>query len=53
MKSTRRLKIIVDLLCIFITMPIWYYLFYQILIRVQASELMLFLGDYRLDKRSR
>ena len=27
----------------FTTLPIWYYLFYQILIRVEATELMMFL----------
>lgn len=31
------------LLALFITMPIWFYLVYQILVRVNASELMWFL----------
>jgi hypothetical protein len=28
---------------LFIAMPIWFYLIYQILVRVQATELMFFL----------
>ena len=36
-------KVIAGLLGIFITMPIWYFLLYQVLVRVQASELMFFL----------
>lgn len=37
------MKTITGLIAIFITMPIWYYLLYQILVRVNASELMMFL----------
>lgn len=36
-------KIVSGVLSIFVTMPIWYYLMYQILVRVEASELMFFL----------
>lgn len=36
-------KAISGLLVLFVTMPIWYWLIYQILVRVQASELMWFL----------
>jgi quinol-cytochrome oxidoreductase complex cytochrome b subunit len=37
------MKTITGLLSLFIVMPIWYYLIYQILVRVQATELMWFL----------
>ena len=37
------MKKLAGIIAIFITMPIWYYLLYQILVRVQASELMFFL----------
>ena len=37
------MKNILGLLSLLITLPIWYYLLYQILIRVNASELMMFL----------
>jgi len=36
-------KIIGILLAVFVTMPIWFYLLYQILVKVQATELMFFL----------
>jgi len=36
-------KIVGALLSVFFTMPIWFYLLYQILIRVEATELMFFL----------
>lgn len=38
-----RAKVISSLLMVLVTMPIWYYLLYQILVRVNASELMFFL----------
>lgn len=37
------MKVVSGLITLFIVMPIWYYLLYQILVRVQASELMWFL----------
>lgn len=37
------MKILHALLVLCVTMPIWYYLVYQILVRVDASELMWFL----------
>lgn len=37
------LKILPGLLHLIVTFPIWYYLLYQVLVRVQASELMWFL----------
>ena len=37
------MKAIAGLVSIMITLPIWFYLFYQVLIRVNASELMFFL----------
>lgn len=37
------MKIFVALCTLFLYVPIWYYLIYQILIRVEASELMWFL----------
>jgi len=37
------MKKIVGILGVFVVMPIWYYLFYQILARVEATELMFFL----------
>jgi len=37
------MKLIANLLGIFIIMPIWYYLFYKILTLVGATELMWFL----------
>lgn len=36
-------KAIAGILQIFVTLPIWFYLLYQILVRVQATELMFFL----------
>jgi len=41
MKS--KLEIAVGLLSLLITLPIWYYLFYKILVMVGATELMWFL----------
>jgi len=37
------MKNVAGALSLFITLPIWYYLVYQILARVNASELMWFL----------
>lgn len=37
------MKIAAGLAGVFVSTPIWYYLFYQILVRVNASELMMFL----------
>lgn len=37
------MKKLSGIIAIFITLPIWFYLLYQILVRVQASELMFFL----------
>lgn len=37
------MKKLVTALGFLITLPIWYYLLYQILVRVDASELMFFL----------
>lgn len=37
------MKIICTLLWLFVSMPIWYFLQYQILVRVNATELMFFL----------
>jgi len=34
---------VMAILCSFIAIPIWFYLLYQILVRVNASELMFFL----------
>ena len=39
----KNMKAIAGLLALFISAPIWYYLLYQILVRVNASELMFFL----------
>jgi hypothetical protein len=39
----KAIRLISGLLSIFLVMPIWYYLLYQILVRVNASELMFFL----------
>lgn len=36
-------KAIASLIGLFVVAPIWYYLLYQILVRVDASELMFFL----------
>ena len=38
-----KLKLIFSILYVLIVMPIWFYLLYQILVRVGASELMWFL----------
>lgn len=37
------MKTAIGLISIFITLPIWFWLIYQILVRVDASELMWFL----------
>lgn len=37
------MKVIQALLATLVSMPIWFYLLYQILVRVDASELMMFL----------
>ena len=37
------MKAAASILAIFVTLPIWFYLIYQILVRVNASELMFFL----------
>lgn len=37
------MKAISSILGLFVVLPIWYYLLYQILVRVNASELMMFL----------
>lgn len=37
------MKKVGDILAVFVTAPIWFYLLYQILVRVNASELMFFL----------
>ena len=36
-------KLIAGLLALCVSMPIWFYLLYQLLVRVEASELMWFL----------
>ncbi len=36
-------KTVMGILGIFIVMPIWFYLQYQVLVRINASELMWFL----------
>ncbi len=36
-------KIIAGILGVFVVMPIWYYLVYQLLVRTNATELMWFL----------
>lgn len=41
--SRSSLKALSSILFICVTFPIWFYLLYQILKRVQASELMMFL----------
>jgi len=38
-----KLKVVSSILGFLVTMPIWFYLLYQILVRVQATELMMFL----------
>jgi len=39
----KKAEAIAGVFVVFITMPIWFYLLYQILVRVNASELMFFL----------
>lgn len=41
--SASKIKVINTLVFLTFTMPIWFYLIYQILRRVDASELMMFL----------
>jgi hypothetical protein len=38
-----KLSTLVALVGLLVSLPIWFYLLYQILVRVQASELMFFL----------
>lgn len=37
------MKSAIGILQLFVVLPIWYYLMYQILVRVNATELMFFL----------
>lgn len=37
------MKILAAVLSVLVTLPIWFYLLYQVLVRVNASELMFFL----------
>lgn len=37
------MKVAAQVLALFISLPIWFFLLYQILVRVNASELMWFL----------
>lgn len=39
----KALSVIAGLATLFVTLPIWYYLLYQVLSKVQATELMWFL----------
>lgn len=39
----KAMKAISNVVSVLVVIPIWYYLVYQILLRVQASELMFFL----------
>jgi len=39
----KKMKLIGGIMAALIAMPIWFYLLYQILVRVEASELMWFL----------
>lgn len=39
----KAIRVITGILSVFVVMPIWYYLLYQILVRVNATELMFFL----------
>jgi hypothetical protein len=39
----KKMKILAAIFSTFITIPIWMYLFYQVLVRIQATELMFFL----------
>ncbi len=39
----KNLEIVTGIIGIFVVMPIWFYLQYQVLVRVQATELMMFL----------
>ena len=38
-----QISLVSSLASLFVVLPIWYYLLYQILVRVNASELMFFL----------
>ena len=39
----KKIKILTGVCMIFLTLPMWYWLFYQILERVEATELMWFI----------
>ena len=43
MTTGKKLRAVIFVLAIFIVLPIWYYLLYKILHRVDATELMWFL----------
>ena len=43
MKAIKAIKAINAILVLLVSTPIWYYLLYQILVRVDGSELMFFL----------
>ena len=43
LRRINKMKKIAGLLALFVTLPIWYYLLYKILLAVNASELMWFL----------
>jgi hypothetical protein len=42
-RGMRKVQIISSVLGLLVVLPIWYYLLFQILVRVNASELMFFL----------
>ena len=41
--AMKALRVIASLLSVFVTLPIWYWLMYRILVAINASELMWFL----------
>jgi hypothetical protein len=43
MKMINALKVISGILGIFVTLPIWYYILYQVLTAIKATELTWFL----------
>lgn len=43
MKMIKALKVISGILGIFVTLPIWYYILYQVLTAIKATELTWFL----------
>ncbi len=43
MENKTKAKVISGVISICITLPIWLYLFYKVLIFIQATELMMFL----------